>query len=126
VIFRKAASMAAAVAALAAAAAVCVVALAYALFAALAPQIGAAWASAGVAGAAALLLAFGGLLLARRAHPRKREEDRDVASRVLDLARDKPIVAVAAVAAAGLVALKNPKITAAVLGAFMAGRAPKK
>lgn len=125
-ILKKAISIATAVSALAAAAAVCVVALAFALYAGLKPAIGPAWASASVAAAAALLMALGGLLLTRKAHAPRKEDDRDVAARALDLARDKPIVAVAAVAAAGLVALKNPKITAALVGAFMGGRAAKK
>lgn len=125
-ILKKAISIATAVSALAAAAAVCVVALAFALYAGLKPAIGPAWASACVAASAALLMALGGLLLTRKAHVPRKEEDRDVAARALDLARDKPIVAVAAVAAAGLVALKNPKITAALVGAFMGGRAAKK
>lgn len=125
-ILKKAISIATAVAALAAAAAVCVVALAFALYAGLKPAIGPAWASAAVAGAAALMMLLGALLLTRRAHTPKKEEDRDISSKVFDLARDKPIVALAAVAAAGLVALKNPKITAALVGAFMGGRAAKK
>lgn len=126
-ILKKAISVATAVAALAAAAAVCVVALAFALYAGLKPAIGPAWASAAVAGAAALLMLLGGLLLTRRAHaPRKEEDHRDISAKVFDLARDKPVVALAAVAAAGLVALKNPKITAALVGAFMGGRAAKK
>lgn len=126
-ILKKAISIATAVAALAAAAAVCVVALAFALYAGLKPAIGPAWASACVAGAAALLMLVGGLLLTPRSKgPRHEPEQRDVAARAFDLARDKPIVAVAAVVAAGLVALKNPKITAALVGAFMGGRAAKK
>lgn len=123
---KKLIRIASAVAAIAAAAAVCIVALAFALYAALKPAIGPAWSAAAVAGTAALIVVVVALLLGRRAQPEEKGDDRDLATKVFDLARDKPMVAVAAVAAAGLVALRNPKITAALVGAFMAGRAPKK
>ena len=129
-ILKKAIRIAVAVSALAAGAAVCVVALAYALYAAVEPAVGPAWASAIVAGVAALLLIIGGLLMTRRDHaaPDRHldHQHRDFTGRAMEIAREKPMIALAAVAAAGLVALKNPKITAALVGAFLAGRAPKK
>lgn len=129
-ILKKAIFYTAGVAAISAAASVCVVALAFALHAALSPSIGAAWASAAVAGAAALLIAIlAGLLFAIGKGPRpssKAPEPRDLTSRVMELARDKPWVAAGAIAAAAAVVLKNPKITATIISAVMAGRASKK
>lgn len=128
-ILKKAILYGTGVAAISAAASVAVVALAFALHAALEPSIGPAWASASVAGAAALLIAvLAGILLAVAKGPKiiKKVEDRDMTSRLFELARDKPWVAAGVVAAGAAVVLKNPKITAAVLSAVMAGRASKK
>ena len=129
-ILKKAVYFATIVAALVAASVVCVVALAMALHAAVSPSVGPAWASVIVAGSAALLAALLGAILAIRAHPPKAlqgiGQDRDMTSRLFELARDKPWVAAGAVIAAAAVALKNPKITAAVVSAVMAGRASKK
>ena len=129
-ILRKAILIACGVAALAAAASVCVIALAFALYAALAPAWGSALAAAGVAGAAMLLILLGGLIALVAAKPprlRKKTATDDLTSRLFELARDKPIVAAAAIVAAGVVALRNPKITATLVAAFMAGRSgPKK
>jgi hypothetical protein len=127
-IFQKAIGIAAGLAALAAAAGVCVVALAFTLYAAVLPAAGPAWASAIVAAAAAVLVALGAAIALLIANPprRKGEEPKDLSLRALDLAREKPVVAAIAIVAAGVVALRNPKITAALVGAFMAGRAPKK
>jgi hypothetical protein len=129
-ILKKAIFYAAGVAALAAAASVCVVALAFALQAAVAPYVGPAWASAIVAlAAAALIGVLAAVLFSAGKGPkesRKGHEPRDLTSRLFELARDKPWIAAAAVAAGAAVVLKNPKITAAVLSAVMAGRASKK
>jgi len=125
-ILKKAILLAAAVAALAAAAAVCVVALAFGLYAALSPHLGPAWAAAAVAGAAALVLALGASAAMLNAAPRRKDEAKDLIARAFDLAREKPMIAGAAIIAAAVVALRNPKITAALVGAFLAGRPAKK
>lgn len=129
-ILKKAVYFAVAVAALAAAAVVCVVALAMALHAAVLPWVGPAWASVIVAGAATVLMAILAAVMMIRANPPKRlnapGHDKDFSSRLFELARDKPWVALGVVGAAAAVALKNPKITAAVVSAVMAGRASKK
>ncbi|MDP3852825.1 hypothetical protein [Phenylobacterium sp.] len=129
-ILKKAVYFAVAVAALAAAAVVCVVALAMALHAAVVPALGPAWAAVVVASAAALLMGLLAAIMLIRANPPKKlhvaGQDKDLTSRVFELARDKPWVAAGVVAAAAAVALKNPKITAAVVSAVMAGRASKK
>ncbi len=129
-ILKKVILSACAVSALAAAAAVGVVAAAFAVYAALKPMICPAWASASVCAAAALLIALGGLGAALAANPprRKASADKDLTAKLIELAKEKPIVAASAILAAGAVALKNPKITAAIVGAFMASKAngPKK
>lgn len=128
-ILRKAILIACGVAALAAAASVCVIALAFALYAALAPAWGPALAAAGVAGAATLLILLGGLIALLAANPsklKKKSGSEDLPSRMIELAREKPLIAAAAIVAAGVVAVRNPKITATLMAAFMAGRSSDK
>ena len=58
---------------------------------------------------------------------KKKPEAEDLTAKLFLLAREKPIVAAAAILGAAAVALKNPKVTAAMVGTFMATRAqPKK
>ncbi|WP_421934040.1 hypothetical protein [Phenylobacterium sp.] len=124
-ILKKALLYVSAVSALAAAAAVCVVALAFALYAAVLPMAGPAWAAVAVAGAAALLMGLCALVLLVKAHPPKfgkQPEERDILTKMIDLAREKPIVAASAILAAGAVALRNPKIVATLLATAMATR----
>ena len=131
-ILKKAIQIACALAALSAASAVGVVAAAFALYAALRPLIGPAWSAAAVCAAAGAMIGLGGLFAMLSANPPKRKAsappEKDLVSRLIELARDKPIVAASAVLAAGAVAFKNPKVTAAIVSAFMAGRnsPPKK
>ena len=127
-ILKRVVLLACGVAALAAAAFTCVVALTFALYAGLKPFVGPAWASAGVAGACLLLiLALAlGLMIASRPPRKKPGEDKDMLGRLVDLAREKPIVAASAILAAGLVAWKNPKITAAIVTAMTAAQAAPK
>jgi hypothetical protein len=110
----------------ASAAAVAVVALAFALYALLRDALSPAGASAVVAGVAALIMALGAIMAALFAKPPKRREDDSFAGRALDFARDKPVVAIAAAAAAGLIALRNPKLITTALTAFLAGKAADK
>lgn len=128
-ILRRAILISCGVAALSAAAAVVVVALAFALYAALEPMWGAALAGAGVAGAAALLILVGGLFLVFSGAPmrsRARRGQDDIASKVLDLARDKPIVAAAAIVATGIVAASSPRLLSTALASFLATKAASK
>lgn len=119
-----------AVVAFATAAVICVIFLALALHAAIAPLVGSAWASAIVAGAAALLAAGAAFLVVLRHSPprraRAREQDRDLTSRMFELAQAKPWVALGVIGAVAAVAFKNPRTTATVVSALMAGRATKK
>lgn len=131
-ILKKAIQIACAVAALSAASAVGVFAAAFAVYAALRPMIGPAWSAAAVCALAAAMIGLGGLFAVLAANPprlkKSAPEEKDLVSRLIELARDKPIVAASAVLAAGAVAFKNPKVTAAIVSAFMAGRnaTPKK
>jgi hypothetical protein len=118
-----------AVVALAATAVVCVVFLALALHAGLKPLVGEAWAGVLVAAAAAVLAGVIGMVLLMLANPprrhHKREQDKDLTSRMFELAQAKPLIALGIVGAAAAVALKNPRTTATVISALMAGRASK-
>ena len=128
-ILKRAIYYATIVVAFATAAVVCVVFLALALHAALAPMVGSAWASALVAGAAALLAAGAAGLTLMGGQPRRHKEqpqDLDVATRMIELAQAKPWVALGIVGAVAAVAFKNPRTTATVVSALMAGRATKK
>ena len=123
-ILKKALALIAAVAAMAAAAAVCVVAAAFAFYALLRAYVG----PAGAAAVIALVAALAALILAfvsfRKAQPKPdRREDQSLATRLIDLAREKPIIAAGAAAAAGLVILRNPGVLAAIVSAAMTGRA---
>lgn len=128
-ILKRAIYYAVAVVALAATAVICVTFLAMALHAALTPAVGEAWAGVLVAGAAALLAAAISAMILLRANPPRRktpEHDRDMTSRMFELAQAKPWVALGIVGAVAAVALKNPRTTATVVSALLAGRATKK
>lgn len=128
-ILRRALYYVVAAVALAATAVVCVVFLAMALHAGLTPVVGEAWAGVLVAAAAAALAGIIGMVLLMMASPprgrRKREQDKDLTSRMFELAQAKPLVALGVVGAVAAVALKNPRTTATVVSALMAGRASK-
>jgi hypothetical protein len=128
-ILRKAIYYVTAVVSLAATAVICVVFLALALHAAVKPAVGEAWAGVVVAGAAVLLAAgISGVMLLRAAPPKslRHQEHKDLSSRMFELAQAKPLVALGIVGAMAAVALKNPRTTATVVSALMAGRATKK
>ena len=122
----------AAVAAIAAAAAVGVFSAAFALHAVLQPVIGAAGAAAVVAAVAALIVAIAGLLAARKAEGRHApraghgapQDSFGFAERIVDIVKDRPLLSIGAALAAGVFALKNPTLTAAVAKAFMETRQP--
>ena len=122
----------AAAAAIAAAAAVSVFAAAFALHAVMQPLIGAAGASAVVAAVAALIVAIAGLLAARKVegkHDHRQshaapQDSFDFTSRIVDIVKDRPLLSIGAALAAGVFALKNPTLTAAVAKAFMETRQP--
>ena len=119
--------MVAAIAAIAAAAVVVIVALSFALYAAVRDLIGPAWGAASVAGAAALIAVVLALMLTRKARPPKPVpgDDQNLTTRLIDLARERPLVALGAVAAAATVVIRNPRVLSAVVGAFFASRAAR-
>jgi len=117
--------MMAAVAALAAAAVVVVIALSFALYAALRDVIGPAWAAAAVAGAFALLALILAFLLTRKATPKPVKGDQqNLTARLVELARERPLVAAGAMAAAVAVVIRNPRILTAIATAAFASRRP--
>jgi hypothetical protein len=121
--FGKVVGLIAAIAAIAAAAVVVVVALAFALYAAVRDLIGPAWGAAAVAGAAALIALILAFLLTRKARPKPVKGDpENLTAKLVELARERPLVAVAAVGAAAAVVIKNPRILTAVITAAFAGR----
>lgn len=98
-----------------------VVAAAFALYALLEGPLGRPGAAAVIAALAALTAAVTALIATRKAEPPPMEEQ-GPADRLIGLAREKPILAAAAAVAAGVVALRNPKIVAAIVSAFVAGK----
>jgi len=125
VIFRKFVGLIAAFAAIAAAAAVCIVALAFALYAGLRDAVGPAWASAGVAAAVALIALVIAFAVTRKARPRPVKGDsQNLTAKLVELARERPLVAIGAMAAAVTVIVKNPRILTAIVAAIFAHRPP--
>jgi hypothetical protein len=127
-IFSRLLRLIAAVAAIAAAASVCVVALSYALYAAVRDLVGPAWAGAIVAGAAALVVLLLAWVLTRKAKPAQpvKGDTQNLTGRLIDLARERPLVALGAVAAAATVVVRNPRILSAVVAAAFASRPPSR
>ena len=125
---KKVISLAVAIAALAAAAGVCMVAAAYALFAVVRVYLGPAGGAAVVAGAAALVAILLAVVLLRKANPPQHAahvEEQSFTSRLIDLARDKPLLATGVAAAAGLMLMRNPKLMTTIVTAAMASKAGK-
>lgn len=126
-ILKKVLTNVVAVALLAAAGVVAVIAAAFALYALLCDYLHPAGAAAIVAGAAALGLALGALVLLRKTHPPKSQAaDESLTSRLINMARERPVVAVAAAVAVGVIAFRNPKLVAALMTGLMAGKASEK
>ena len=127
---KRVATLAAAFAAMAAAAGVCVVALAYALYAVVREYLTPAGASAVVAGVAALLIVLLAVVVVRKSAPKSLRkaagaEEPTLTSRLIELAREKPIVAGIGAVAAALVIARNPRIVTTIISAAVAGRAAR-
>ncbi|MET3664412.1 membrane protein implicated in regulation of membrane protease activity [Caulobacter sp. 1776] len=121
----------AAAAAIAAAAAVSVVSAAFAIYAVLVPLVTPAGAAAIVAAVAALIVAVAGMIAARkveghRSHQAPPPAGFDMTSKVVEIVRDRPIMSIGIGLAAGLFALKNPTLTAAVAKAFLDPKPPQR
>ncbi|WP_374469188.1 hypothetical protein [Phenylobacterium sp.] len=114
----------AAAAAIAAAAVVVVVAASFAVYAAFKPFVGPAWAAAIVAAVFALFALLVALSLSAKARPKPMPpEEQGLLPRVIELARERPIVAAGAAVAGAIVLARNPKIVTTILSAAIAGRA---
>jgi len=116
----------AAAAALMAATGVITIAIAFAVYAAFEPMIGRAFAAAATAGVFALAIALTALTLGLMAQGRRRARaasrpDAGLAEQIMGLVREKPFAAAGIAAAAGLMAMRNPRTIAAVLSAFLEG-----
>jgi hypothetical protein len=119
----------AAAAAIAAAAAVGVFSAFFALYALIEPQLGAPWAAAIVAVTAAAVVGLAGLIAARKAEGDHHHQafsggaaggrDSGLIDTVIQIVRERPLLSAGAAVAAGLYALRNPSLAAAVLRAFM-------
>ncbi len=114
----------AAAAAIAAAAAAGVFSAFFALFAFVQPYVGTAGAAAIISGCSALIVALAGFMVARKAEGDRKVEaavapDASVVEMILGLVRDRPLMSAGAAVAAGIYALRNPQLVAAVVRAFM-------
>lgn len=120
----------AAAAAIAAAAAVSVFSAAFALYALIMPWLGPAGAGAVVAAVAAVVVGGAGVLAKRKAQGRKMatgapEADPSIVQKIIDIAKDRPMLAAGAAVAAGVYAIRHPALVAAVIGAVMENRSRK-
>lgn len=116
------------IATLATAASVAIVAAAFGLFAWLSDYMHPAAAAGLLAGVAALVAAITGTVLLRKPgkKPEALKSDDSLTAKLIDLARERPIVAVGAVLAVGAIAFRNPKLVTALLTGVLAGRAAPK
>ena len=120
-------------AAIAAAAAVSVVSAAFALYALVQPWTGPAGAGAIVAAVAALVVAFAGMMAKNKAESRRyrgegrgAEPDASIVSKIVEIAKERPMLAAGAALAAGVYAIRHPTLIAAVIGAVMENRSSPK
>lgn len=120
--------LAGALSAVAAAAAVCVVAASFALYAVTEPYLGRAGASAVVAGVFALIAVIVAWVATRKVTPKRGlapAPEPTPMDRVLGLAKQRPLIALGAAAAATFVLVRNPAMVTALVSAFLAGGASK-
>jgi hypothetical protein len=124
---RRILRFAAAIGAVAAAAAVVIVAASFALYAWVKDYLGAAGAAAVVAAVFAMVAVIIALIATRKAVPPRRrgEPEPSLPERALQLAKERPLIALAAAAAAGVVVVRNPGLVTALVSAFVAGNASK-
>lgn len=125
-ILRRVLLLLAAAAALVAAVGVITIAIAFAIYAAFESMMGRAFAAAATAAVFAVAIGLTALVLGLMAQAGQRaraarRSDASLSDRIMDLVREKPFAAAGIAAAAGLVAIRNPRIIGAVLGAFLEG-----
>jgi len=126
---RRILNLAAAFAAVATAAGVCVVAASFALYALAKAYLGAAGGAAVVAGVFAIVALVVAWLATRKVTPRRKAvpaaSDASVIDRLIDMAKERPLIALGATAAAVTVLIRNPAVVGAIVSAFVAGNASK-
>lgn len=105
---------------------VAVIAAAFAIFAGLEPVLGAAGAAAIVAGLFGLLAGVAIAVVALKAgHPGHRDHDGDgrpdfsFMERILEMAKDRPLLSVAALVAGGVILFRNPAMVATIAAVFL-------
>lgn len=109
------------------AAAACVVFAVLALFWVLEPLVGQAGAAALVAGLLAVVVAIiivvmmsrGGHHHAHHHHGEGGPTDFAFVDRLIDMAKDRPLLSLGAALAAGLIAVRNPALVATIVAAFV-------
>lgn len=110
-----------AIAFLGAGATVAVFAAAFGLYALLEPSLGKAGAAGTLVGAVALLMLLASLILYLVARPPRAPKSRTPqgpVETVMSAVKEKPLVSIAAVAAAAVAAFRNPAAVMALVGAF--------
>ena len=123
---RRILNLAAAFAAVAAAVAVCVVAAAFAVYALASAYLGPAGGAAVVAALFAVVPVVVAWLATRKVAAEPVEaEDAGLIDRLMLLAKERPLIALGAGAAAVTVLLRNPAVISAIVSAFVAGSASK-
>ncbi|MHB8530509.1 MAG: hypothetical protein ACYC8V_13500 [Caulobacteraceae bacterium] len=97
------------------------VALAFTLYDLVLPDLGPAGSAAVVAAAAAVILAVAGLMVALLARPKRLKSPRDagLGEKAMAFFREKPVLAISAAAAAGFLAVRNPRYLGHALRSFL-------
>jgi hypothetical protein len=114
-----------AIAAISASVVVAIFAAAFALFALVQPYVGSAGGGAVVAGVFALIALIVGLIAMPRRRRRRGEGPSGVAEDLMDLVRDKPLASAGVALAAGIMAMRNPRVIGEVIRAFRSDRRKK-
>ena len=126
---RRVLQLAAAIAAVAAAAGVVVVAGAYGVYALARIWLIPAGAAAVTAGLFALVALVVAWLATRPVTPARKPaaaaDDASLIDRLITMAKERPLIALGAAAAAAVVLLRNPAVVTAIVSAFVAGNAAK-
>ena len=80
-----------------------------------------------MAGAVALIALILAFLITRKARPKPAKGDtQNLTAKLIELARERPLVALGAVGAAAAVVIRNPRILSAVIAGLFASRPPPK
>jgi hypothetical protein len=124
-LIRKILTLFAAAAAIFAATVTAVVAAAMALYALTVDHFGPAGAAAIVALAAAVVPLVLALFLLVKAKEKPPLEEQSLVQRLFEAAKQRPIIATGALAAASVLAVRNPRILTMVLTTLMASKPPK-